>query len=232
MFNNNISEACALANRTGYMSSPYLLSIFHFVSVKATDLVTISMLLEEEALTSLSIWFPSITLILTVSDRFLIITCPSVRSISWVRITYSVITAVSQGNLAVTRPIGHPVYLPVALKQWILLNDADSSVSISCSWNEDIISIDHVVTITRDTPWMSRESVHIHGMAWVELSIWAEITRVVMPEELNDVLTCIVEGKRDRLIPRAGSFTSLCLGIIHRRWFVIDHVLTQIFITI
>jgi len=53
-----------------------------------------------------------------------------------------------------------------------------------------------------------------------------------MPEELNDVLTCIVEGKRDRLIPRAGSFTSLCLSIIHRRWFVINHVLTQIFITI
>jgi hypothetical protein len=55
MFNNNISEACSLANRTGYMSSPYLRSTFHSICVKATDLVPVSVLLEEESLTSLSI---------------------------------------------------------------------------------------------------------------------------------------------------------------------------------
>merc|ERR1712014_141886 len=59
-----------------------------------------------------------------------------------------------------------------------------------------------------------------------------KIARVVMPEELNDIFTSIVEGQRDRLRPRSGSFTSLCLSIIHRRWFVIDDILTQIFITI
>jgi len=122
--------------------------------------------------------------------------------------------------------------LPIALEHRILLNNTDSSISISCSWNKDIVSINHKFTIPRNTPWMSSISVHIHGLARVELSIGAQITRVIMPKELNSLFACVVEGKENSLIPRSGSFTSLCLSGYHWHRSVIDHILAQIFITI
>jgi len=91
--------------------------------------------------------------------------------------------------------------LHIALEQRILLNNADSSISISCSWNKDIVAINHKFTIPRNTPWMSCVSVHIHALTRIERSIGAEITRVIMPEDLNRLFAGIVEDKRDSLIP-------------------------------
>jgi len=93
-FNKIVSEAFEFTNSTIQVSTPYLLSTLHSACVETTDLVSISVLLEKESLTSLSIGLSSLTLILAISNCLLVVASSPIRSIFRVGIALTITAAV------------------------------------------------------------------------------------------------------------------------------------------
>jgi len=100
----------APANCTSLVSTPDPSAIFHARGVEATDLMSVVVLLEEEAFARSHV----VALNLTVSNS-LIVVVGAISAVYWVRIADVVAAAVSQGNLTVGRAIVHPVAVVVAV---------------------------------------------------------------------------------------------------------------------
>lgn len=174
--NNLISQLFAFTDGASDVSTPHLLTFIHIVCVEAADLMSITMLLEEESFTALSICLSLRALILTVGNGLFIVASSLVRGILRIRVTLSILAAIGQGNLAVAWSSSCPVHLSIAIELGVLLDNADSSVSIGDSWGKDIVTIDHEISGSLDTPWVSNESVHRSGLSRSDFSIRAEVS--------------------------------------------------------
>jgi len=202
--NNLISQLFAFADGASDVSTPHLLTFIHIVCVEAADLMSITMLLEEESFTALSICLSLRALILAVGNGLFIVASSLVRGILRIRVTLSILAAIGQGNLAVAWSTSCPIHLSIAIELGVLLDNADSSVSIGDSWGKDIVTIDHEISGSLDTPWVSNESVHRSGLSRSDFSIRAEVSRVIVPEEVNSLVRCVVKGEEDALSRRCG----------------------------
>jgi hypothetical protein len=119
------------ADSARLMATPDPEAVFHVSSVEATDLVTVHVLLEEEAFTRDVHTVAILTLPLAVLDGFIVVVRLAILRVS---IADSIMAIVSQVNLPIWWAIVHPV---------------DRSVAFPCPGLIDVLNSDFRIIIGR-----------------------------------------------------------------------------------